>query len=66
VAEVATASVHRRTRPTGLDHDDGMLQIPAGEAMIEVTLKIHGSGSVNDLAAVHSEVEGVDAVPRTT
>jgi putative Mg2+ transporter-C (MgtC) family protein len=62
VAEVATASVHRGTRPTGLDYDDHMLEIPPGAAMIEVTLKIHGLGSVNDLAAVLSEVEGVDAV----
>jgi hypothetical protein len=30
--------------------------------MVEVTLKVHGRGSVNDLAAALSEVEGVDAV----
>jgi hypothetical protein len=30
--------------------------------MIDVTLKIHGLGSVNELAAVLSEVEGVEAV----
>lgn len=30
--------------------------------MIEVKLEIHGLGSVNELAAVISEVEGVDAV----
>jgi putative Mg2+ transporter-C (MgtC) family protein len=62
VAEVATASVGRGTGPTGLHHDAGMLEIPSREAMVEVTLKIHGLGSVNELAAVLSEVEGVEAV----
>jgi putative Mg2+ transporter-C (MgtC) family protein len=62
VAEVATASVGRGTGPTGLHQDAGMLEIPGREAMVEVTLKIHGLGSVNELAAVLSEVEGVEAV----
>jgi putative Mg2+ transporter-C (MgtC) family protein len=61
VAEVATASVHEGPRRS--DHRDaGLPESAPSEALIEVTLKIHGSGSVNELAAALSEVEGVDAV----
>jgi hypothetical protein len=30
--------------------------------MVEVTLRIHGRASVNELATVLTEIEGVDAV----
>jgi hypothetical protein len=39
-----------------------MLPAVSDETMVEVTLKMHGLGSVNELAAVLSEVEGIDAV----
>jgi putative Mg2+ transporter-C (MgtC) family protein len=35
---------------------------PGGAAIVEVTLQIHGRGSVDDLAATLSELEGVEAV----
>jgi putative Mg2+ transporter-C (MgtC) family protein len=62
VAEVATSSIHGGTRPTE-KHDSGsMLEAPTNAAMVEVTLRIHGLGSVNELAAALSEVDGVEAV----
>ena len=57
VAEIATEPVdaHWGT-PAGRDEGDGH------GAMVEVTLQIHGRGSVNQLAAELSELAGVDAV----
>ncbi len=63
VAEVATTLL-----PTGpLGHS--MLGgfpiselLPSDKAVVEVTLRVHGRGSVNDLAVAFSEVRGVEAV----
>jgi hypothetical protein len=33
-----------------------------GSGVVEVTLHVHGRASVNELAAVFSEVDGVEAV----
>lgn len=62
VAEVATGSVHGGTHSTDGFQSRRMPELPSNATMIEVTLKIHGLGSVNELAAVLSEVDGVDAV----
>jgi putative Mg2+ transporter-C (MgtC) family protein len=62
VAEVATGSVHSSTHPVEEHRGGGTPELPSSSPMIEVTLKIHGTGSVNELAAVLSEVDGIDAV----
>ena len=62
VAEVATGAVHNPTIPLEDLRGGGATELPSSSTMIEVTLKIHGTGSVNELAAVLSEVEGIDAV----
>jgi|HubBroStandDraft_1064217.scaffolds.fasta_scaffold23065_1 putative Mg2+ transporter-C (MgtC) family protein len=62
VAEVATASgTDGRHRPQ-LPGDASLPQLPSPAPVVEVTLKIHGKGSVGDLAAALSEVDGVSAV----
>jgi putative Mg2+ transporter-C (MgtC) family protein len=56
VAEIATEPVGPRGRSsTGRDDGDGH------GAMVEVSLQIHGRGSVNHLAAELSELPGVEA-----
>lgn len=62
VAEVATASVPGGTHRPRLHHADGLPELPSAAPMVEVTLKVHGKGSVNELAAALSEINGVDAV----
>jgi putative Mg2+ transporter-C (MgtC) family protein len=62
VAEVATSSVHGGTNRIEGQNARSMSELPSNVTMIDVTLKIHGLGSVNELAAVLSEVEGVEAV----
>jgi putative Mg2+ transporter-C (MgtC) family protein len=57
VAEIATESVNAGWG-AGAGHHEGE---HAG-ALVDVTLQIHGRGSVNDLAAELSELTGVDAV----
>jgi putative Mg2+ transporter-C (MgtC) family protein len=62
VAELATASgADGRHRPQ-LPGDTSLPQLPASAPLVEVTLKIHGKGSVSDLAAALSEVDGVTTV----
>ncbi len=62
VAEIATDSVDGSTETTEIDRDGHTSGTPLSAAMIEVALKVHGLGSVNELAAALSEVEGVKAV----
>jgi putative Mg2+ transporter-C (MgtC) family protein len=54
IAELATAS------SGALADDRGA--VAARTPTVEVTLQIHGKGSINELAAALTEVEGVDAV----
>jgi putative Mg2+ transporter-C (MgtC) family protein len=56
VAEIATEPVDAHWGTSEGRDDDGH------GAMVEVTLQIHGRGSVNQLAAELSELPGVDAV----
>lgn len=37
-------------------------QLGSDRSLVEVTLHVHGKGSVNELAAALSEVHGVDSV----
>lgn len=62
VAEVATDTVHGGTYPATGHHGGSMPEPPSNATMIEVTMKIHGLGSVNELAVVLSELDGVAAV----
>ncbi len=54
IAELETAS---RQGPMS-----GLPELGPRRAMVEVTLQIHGRGSISELAAALSEVDGVDAV----
>ena len=54
VAEVATEPVDTGVGASGGGREHG--------SMVEVTLQVHGRGSVNDLAAELSEVPGVETV----
>ena len=54
VAEVATEPVDTGLRAAGSGRELG--------PMVEVTLQVHGRGSVNQLAAELSEVPGVETV----
>jgi putative Mg2+ transporter-C (MgtC) family protein len=60
VAEVATESVTTGRQSSLLA--DGAEGSAAAGALVEVTLQIHGRGSVNELAAELSEIDGVQAV----
>src|SRR6202167_2452143 len=62
VAEVATASVQGGIRRSQLPGDHGLPELASPAPVVEVTLKIRGKGSLNELAAALSEVDGVDAV----
>jgi putative Mg2+ transporter-C (MgtC) family protein len=62
VAELATTALPHDGGPPPLDRVSGLSRTGPNSPMVEVTLKVHGRGSVNDLAAALSEVEGVDAV----
>jgi len=62
VAEIATAAVPGGMRRPRLHRDGGLPELPSPPSMVEVTIKVHGKGSVNELAAALSEVDGVDAV----
>lgn len=62
VAELATTSLHDDTGPPLLPGRGGLEPLQPNRPVVEVTLKVHGAGSVNELAAILSEVDGVDAV----
>ena len=63
VAELATTSLHDGTGPPPLSAGEtGQPHLQPSSSLVEVTLKIHGTGSVNELAVALAEVEGVDAV----
>jgi putative Mg2+ transporter-C (MgtC) family protein len=61
VAEVATAPVADGGGSPWRARENGFARA-SRSPMVEVTLKIHGAGSVNELAVALSEVDGVDAV----
>jgi putative Mg2+ transporter-C (MgtC) family protein len=57
IAEVATESMH-----TGPPRDPARPDGDPVGTLVEVTLQVHGRGSVNELAAELSELPGVEAV----
>ena len=62
VSELATTAFRGDVGPPPLSRKSVPRPAPLDSDMVEVTLRVHGSGSVNELAVVLSEVDGVDAV----
>ncbi|MGH9028973.1 MAG: MgtC/SapB family protein [Acidimicrobiales bacterium] len=66
VLETATrrgfAVDHMSTESTGHRHEVLREHPPQGSGIVEVTLQLHGRGSVHELASSLSEIEGVSAV----
>ena len=59
VAEVAATSLRDALGP---DTHSSMAELAGNAAMVEVTLRIHGKGSVNELTAALTELDGVATV----
>jgi putative Mg2+ transporter-C (MgtC) family protein len=62
VSEVAIASAPGGTHSVPLRRERNLDQLSADSSLVDVTLHVHGKGSVNELAAVLSEIDGVDSV----
>jgi putative Mg2+ transporter-C (MgtC) family protein len=62
VAALATTTLLHDGGPSPLPLEIGFSLPRPDPAMVEVTLRIHGRASVNELATVLTEIEGVDAV----
>jgi putative Mg2+ transporter-C (MgtC) family protein len=62
VAEVAVASAPGGSDGVRIYAERNVPALGSERSLVEVTLHVHGKGSVNELAAALSEVRGVDSV----
>ncbi len=62
VAEIATSSLPVGPRQSEFRRDGKALKLPAVAPMVQVQLKVLGTGPVSELASALSDIDGVDTV----